>query len=394
MVTGKEIREAVLKNKDSMVDFLVEVVKTPSVTGDEAAIGKVIAGAMARMGIDYEVIEPEPGRPDIVGRWDGDPGPKFVFNGHMDVVPPGPVEDWIRDPWSGDVVDGCIHGRGSVDMKAGLCCSIFSVYILKKLGFKPKGSVVLTCVSDEQTGSRLGTQYLIEKGYLKGDFGLNCEPTNLRVEIAHKGILRSRVTVRGKAIHGSRPWLGIDAIEKTNKAITALYGLRENFEERKHRLLGDPTLFVGTIQGGACPNMIPSRCDFTIDRRIVPGETHDGAEREIFGALEDLRRKDKDFQYSYEITNRRPILDVPASSLIVKTLTSAWEELNGVPPVVGGKDAGTDASLVTSLTGIDMPVFGPGDYLKYSLGPNENVPIEDVLKAVEVYALTVSKLLS
>lgn len=394
MITGIEVREAVLRNRNAMVDFLVEVVQTPSVTGNEAAIGNVIAAAMAGMGIDHEVVEPEPGRPDIVGRWEGDPGPTFVFNSHMDVVPPGPAEDWLRDPWSGDIVDGCIHGRGSVDMKAGLCSSIFSVFILKELGFKPKGSIILTCVSDEQTGSRLGTQYLIEKGFLKGDFGLNCEPTNLRLEISHKGILRSKVTIRGKAIHGSRPWLGIDAIEKANRVITNLYDLRGKFEERKHRLLGVPTLFIGTINGGACPNMIPSQCDFTIDRRIVPGETHEGAEQEIFGVFNDLRREDEDFKYSYEITNRRPILDVPETSLVVETLKNAWKELNGEFPVVGGKDAGTDASLVTTLTGMDMPVFGPGDYLKYSLGPNENVSIEDVLKAVEVYALTVSKLLS
>lgn len=394
MLTGKEIREEVLKNRDTIVDFLSEVVRTPSVTGDEAAIGKVVAEGMGRMGIDHEVVEPEPGRPDVLGRWEGDPGPRFVFNGHMDVVPPGPDEDWVRDPWSGDVIDGCIHGRGSVDMKAGLCSSILSVYILKKLGFRPKGSVLLTCVCDEQSGSRLGTQYLIKKGYLKGDFGLNCEPTNLRIEIAHKGILRSQISVRGKAIHGSRPWLGVDAIEKANRAISSLYDLRENFEGRKHALLGVPTLFVGTIQGGTCPNMIPSKCDFTIDRRIVPGETHDSANSEILYVLDRLSKEDKEFKYSYDITNRSPILDVPESSVVVEALKNAWKELNGVVPVVGGKDAGTDASLVTSLTGMAMPVFGPGDYLKYSLGPNENVSIDDVLKAVEVYALTVSQLLS
>lgn len=394
MISGAEIREAVMCHKDEIVNFLVEVIRTPSITGDEAAVGRVIADGMRRMGITHEVMEPEPGRPDIVGRWEGGPGPCFVFNGHMDVVPPGPKEDWERDPFSGDIVDGHVYGRGAVDMKGGLCGSILSVYILKELGFNPRGSILLTCVSDEQTGSKLGTQYLLEKGYLRGDFGINCEPTNLRIEIAHKGILRSKVTVRGRAIHGSRPWLGIDAIEKAHRAMGGLYGLRDTFHTRRHELLGEPTLFVGTIQGGTCPNMIPSRCDFTIDRRIVPGETHDSADKEIRAVLEGLREKDGEFRYEYEVTNKRPILDVPESSHIVEVIKEAWRELNGVEPGMGGKDAGTDASLIVERTGMDMPIFGPGDYLKYSLGPNEKVSIEDVLKAVELYALTVCELLS
>jgi acetylornithine deacetylase len=278
-------------------------------------------------------------------------------------------------------------------MKSGVCASIMAVCVLQEMGFQPRGSVLLTCVCDEEVGGRLGTGYLLDRGLIRGDFGINCEATNLRVEIAHKGILRGTVTVRGRAAHGSRPWLGVDAIEKAIRVMGSLYHLRDNLVKRYHPLLGHPTLIIGTVYGGTCPNMVPSRCEFTFDRRLIPGETHHGAEQEIRALMEDLAREDPELHASIEITNRRPILEVPESALIVRVLREAHAECTGSDPGVGGKDAGTDAALIVARTGMAMPIYGPGDYLKGSLAANEYIQIEDVLLATSVYALTISKLL-
>lgn len=393
MFDAQAITRAVATRRDEIVEFLRQVVRIPSVTGQEAEVGAVIADKLRELGIEVRVVEAIPGRPNVLGIWSGAPGPRLVFNGHMDVVPPGPSDEWEVDPWSAELVGDRIYGRGTVDMKSGLCASIMAVAVLKDMGFHPRGSVLLTCVCDEEVGGKYGTCYLLENGLIQGDFGINCEATNRRIEIAHKGILRATVTVRGKAIHGSRPWLGVDAIEKAVRAINELYAHRDVIKSRRHALLGYPTLVVGTVHGGTCPNMIPSKCEFTVDRRLIPGETHDSAEAEIADILERLAREDPEFRAAMEITNRRPILDVPEDSVVVRALKESVRELTGAEPEVGGKDAGTDASLIMAATGMPMPIYGPGNYLRGSLAPNEYVEVDDLLLATRVYALSIVKLL-
>ena len=291
MIAPQDIKNAVAKRRRQIIDFLVEVIRIPSETGDEERVSKFISQFMTENGLRVQVVEAQKGRPNLLATWKGSRGPQFVFNGHMDVVPAGPTKEWLYDPWSGKIVDDHIYGRGAVDMKSGLCSSIMAVILLKEIGFSPKGSVLITCTCDEETGGELGVKHLLKKGLIAGDFGLNCEPTSLNLMLTHRGIYRADFTVKGKAVHGGVPWLGVDAIEKSIKVMNRLYELRDQISTQNHPVLGKPTLIVSTIQAGTCPNMLASNCSFTVDRRLI--ESYEAAEEEVLGIFEELKAKDR-----------------------------------------------------------------------------------------------------
>ena len=162
MIDAKEIKKAVMDHRDEIIRCLVEMVQTPSVTGDEVPVSRVFRRWMEEMGLEVKTYEAEPGRPNLLAEWFGpEKGPRFVFNGHMDVFPPVESDPGMYGPWSGKVTDGKIYGRGTGDMKGGDCAAIMAVKILKELGFEPKGSILLSFMCDEENGSRLGAKYLI-----------------------------------------------------------------------------------------------------------------------------------------------------------------------------------------------------------------------------------------
>ena len=386
----EKILDRVDRNADEIVSFVQEIIRIPSVTGNESEVGQAIFRKMKSMGLEAEIVEGVPGRPNVCAVLNGArKGKRLLFNGHMDVVPPGPREEWEFPPFSGIIRDGRLHGRGTVDMKSGTCASILAVEAIMQSGVSFGGSIALTAVCDEEVGGALGTRLLIQKGFIGADMGINCEATNLKtVDIAHKGIYTCEITVQGKAIHGSRPWLGINAIDKATAIVERINALGKSLEARKHPLLRFPTVNVGTIHGGTVVNMIPSKCVLEVNRRLVPGETFEGAERELREILEELSARDPGFRASLKgMEFRMPILDVSPESGVVNAIRKAHKTVRGEDLPVGGKDAGTDASWIVQATGMPMPIYGPGDYLRGSLAANESIEIRDIVDAVKVYAL-------
>jgi acetylornithine deacetylase/succinyl-diaminopimelate desuccinylase family protein len=394
--TEQIIINKVEESQDEIVSFVQSVVRIPSVTGDEKGIGQAIYAKMIQEGIDAQIIEAESHRPNVVGRYRGQaPGKTLVFNGHMDICPPGPEEEWDFPPYEGAIVDGYLQGRGTVDMKSGTCGGLLAVKMIKELGIPIKGDVLLTCVCDEEIGGRLGIRHLCNNGYLQGDYAINCEATNLKsVDVVHKGILQIDVIIYGRSIHGSRPWLGINAIDKAVDLLIRLRKLEKEIHTRTNPFLRPATLNVGCIQGGTVPNMIPGKCVIELNRRLVPGETFPQAEEEIRKVCAEMAADDPEFKYEVRVKDfNMPIMDTPPESPVVQAIRKAHKMVHGEELKVGGKDAGTDAAWIVKLTGIPCPVYGPGDYLKYSLGPNERIPVKDILDAVKVYALTIYYLL-
>ena len=397
MKVEERLLERIEKNRDAIIEFVREIVSTPSVTGDEKAVGDAVYRRMQEIGLDeLQRIEGIPDRPNIVGVLKGEaPGKDLLFNGHLDVVPPGPDEEWTHPPFSGVVEEGFLHGRGSVDMKSGLCASILAVEAMKQEKVPFSGTITLTAVCDEQVGGAWGIRYLIGKGFIKGDMGINCEATNLdTVDITHKGIYQCDITIQGKAIHGSRPWLGINAIDKASCVIEEIKKLAQKLEERKHPLLRYPTVNVGTIRGGTAANMIPSKCTMEINRRLIPGETFEQVEKELRDILDRLASEDPQFKATLKPKDFfMPVMDTPPDAPVVAAIQKAHKKVRGNDLPVGGKDAGTDAAWIVNATGMPMPVYGPGDYLKGSLAPNEKIAVEDIVDAVKIYALAAYYLL-
>lgn len=394
MLTAKEIREAVEQRREEIIKCLVRLVQVPSVTGEELAVSKVFTQIMEDMGLEVKVYEAEPDRPSLLAEWYGkEKGKRFIFNGHMDVFPPVDGNPGTYGPWSGKVTNGKIYGRGTGDMKGGDCAALMAVKILRELNFEFKGSILLSFMCDEENGSRLGAKYLLKEGLLDGDYGICMEPTDLEILTHHGGIYRAFFTYTSEGLHSHAPHPEGNAIEKAHRAIGALMELGKEINKRENPDYQNPSLSITTIHAGKATNVHPSKAVFSVDRRYIKGETIESVQQEIFNVLDRLKDEYPGMEYTVEVQSDRPTLTIPEDSEMVTAMTEAWEEIMEKRVKYRYCQGGTDAASIVKHNGMQMVVCGPTDGLKMTSTADEHVEIEDLLKAVEIYALTVVRLM-
>lgn len=377
-------------NSNKVIALTRDLVRIPSVNppGEEQEVAGFYAERMRKLGLEVTVFDVKPGRPNVVGVYRGGDGPTIMFNGHLDVVPPGDIKSWSRDPFGGQIENGRIYGRGSTDMKGGLAAMLTMVEAIKESGIGIKGNIMLTGVMDEESGGE-GTQVLIRKGY-KADMCVVAEPTELKVLIAHKGNLWLEVTTFGKAVHSStvrskNPRVGLNAIYKMNKITSAMEKYLLELEKRPHPLVGNPTVSVGTISGGTKTNVVPDKCTITLDRRLLPGETHEQAREEIDQILDKLRQEDPELKIEIRPILTRPATQVSPDERIVKIGREAVAAVTGNDPGATGFPAGTDLAYLINDAKIPGIVLGPGS-LSLAHNVNEYIEIDEIVKATKIFA--------
>lgn len=369
---------------NEIVEFLRAMVRIPSITGDEASMGEFVAQALQNIGLQTENLEAEPGRPNILATWDsGKPGPTLLLNDHLDIIPPGPLEFWTHPPFAAEVANGRVYGRGTIDTKSGLTTLVMAATALRRTGLGFRGKLAFAFVCDEEVGGRLGIQHIHKCGRLKADMAIVAEPTTMQIEIATKGRMNISITTRGVATHGARPWLGHNAISDMAVVVAELDKLYGSLKNRRHPLLGHPTLNVGVIAGGTVPNMVPNKCTIEVDRRLIPEETQKQVLDEFNALLERLRATRNSFHATVEQLLWWPGYAVEPTDHVVQVACSAYEKVVGKKPVVAGKDAGTDASWINTLAGIPVVMFSPGDGMR-AMNADENVNIDDLIVATKV----------
>ncbi|MGD0803505.1 MAG: M20 family metallopeptidase [Candidatus Bathyarchaeia archaeon] len=378
-------------NGASASNLLRDMIRAASVNppGGERECAEVVYEKLKELGLDVKLVEKTPGRTNVVATLHGKTGtPKLLYNGHIDVVPPG--NGWSHDPFRAEVIDGKMYGRGAADMKSGVASMVASIEAIVNSGTNLNGDLIITAVADEETGSIHGTRHLIESG-LKADMAVVSEPTNLRVEIANKGILWAEITTHGSGAHASRPHLGVNAIDKMRDIMEALRGVR--LEGRNELFdVPQPVLSVTTIRGGTKINVIPDQCSIEIDRRLLPGELPDLALRDITDAIEKAKFKDPELKTSIKVLEEWPPMETSPDERIVKSLVQAVHSVTGLKPGLYGKAAGTDASWLVRDAKIPTPLFGPGDP-RLSHTPDENVNLEKVTIAAKVFATLAAQVL-
>lgn len=395
MLNTELINEMVDNNREEATAFLVECLQTPSVTGDESAMGKVISRWMEKIGLEPHNYEKEPGRSNIVGEWIGSkPGKTFLFNGHMDVFPPVPGNPGKYGPWSGKIVDEYIYGRGSIDMKAGLCASILAVKYLKELNYPLEGNVLITCVSDEENGGNLGTKYLLDEGIIHGDAGVCMEATGKKIIVEHCGGIIMKVTYRGEAINSAFPHPTEDSLSKAINAILKLKELDKKLQQH-YFMSGDlkvsSLLSVTMMNAGEAENMFAAESSFIIDRRLLPDETVEEAIKEIEGVLDKLQeeKKEYDYKYEYEILTHCSSLTVDRESDVVKAAQKAFKDIAGYDTRLHRTGGGSDASSIAEVTGMNIPNFGPGwdgtEGYGCACHEDERLILEDYFMFIKIY---------
>ncbi|MEM3692747.1 MAG: M20 family metallopeptidase [Candidatus Bathyarchaeia archaeon] len=389
-------QEEVLNNikEERLLENLQSLVRIQSINppGNEGPCSEFIRGLLESNGIEVELQETLPKRANVLARLRGKGNgakPRLLLEGHMDVVPVPEGERWICDPFSGELKDGRLYGRGSADAKGSLAAMLEALIAIKKAGLELRDDLILLATFGEERG-HIGVQEAIKRG-LKAHMAVVGEPTSLKVCIADKGVCRTECTALGRAAHAGRPWLGINAIYKMAKLVLRL----EDFDEailrkRGHPLMGNPSLAVTIINGGIQRNMVPDTCRIHVDRRIIPGEKLEDVKAEILSIVQELEAKDPDFKAKIEFVYDNPAAETSPKEPIVAISREAVKAVCGFDPGISGFEANCEMSDLVGYAGIPTVVLGPGN-LELAHAANEYVEMDEVLKAARAYAFIALK---
>jgi acetylornithine deacetylase len=345
------------RSGNDVIDLLTQLVAidsvNPSLVPDGAGehgiathVGQWAAGA----GLAAERIEATRGRPSVIVRSGrSGTGPTLLLCGHLDTVGAG----GMTDPHAPRIVGDRLYGRGAYDMKGGLAAALVACRDAARSGIN--GEVVVAAVADEEHAS-IGVQEALR--HVEADAAIVTEPTELVVATAHKGFVWTEIDVAGRAAHGSRPHLGVDAILRTGPVLVALDALNDALRNRRHPTLGPGTLHASLITGGIGESTIPDRCTVTIERRTLPGETLDDVEHDIAELLADCGAADPALAATSRTLLVREPFETSTDQAIARVVADAATETLGRPAGFGGVSYWADSAFIASA-GIPTVLFGP-----------------------------------
>jgi acetylornithine deacetylase len=317
----------------------------------EAQIARFVLAWLGERGIAVEAQESAPGRPSVVARVRGQGGGRsLLLNAHLDTVGVA----GMADPFAARIHDSRLYGRGSYDMKGSLAACMLAMSEIRSAGLG--GDVILAAVADEEHAS-LGVQCVLQR--VRADAAIVTEPTSLQVCVAHKGFSWHEITTSGRAAHGSRPDLGIDAIAHMGRVLNRLEALQAELSRRPpHPLLGHASLHASLISGGQELSSYPAACTVQVERRTLPQETTAAVEAEVDAILTDLAAQDSHFRARQRTTLVRPPFSVAQDAVIVQTLRDQASLVLGECPATIGQGFWMDAAFFAQA-GIPTVVFGP-----------------------------------
>lgn len=319
----------------------------------EGAVAQALADTLRSWGLAVEMMEAAPGRSNVIARAGPRGNGALMFNGHLDVVD---VEGMLHEPFGNIERDGRLYARGASDMKGGVAamCAAAARATLQGLSTE----IIVAAVVDEEYQSA-GTRALVASG-IRPDAAIVTEPTLLGIGPAHRGFVWVEIRLSGRAAHGSRYDLGIDAIAHAGLVLEEVARLqRETLDLRTHPLLGHASLHASTIQGGSGWSTYPDTCILRLERRTLPGETREQVLRQFDEVCERAHQRDNTVRAEVVHMLTQSPSDVDVDAPIVTALADALHS-SGEEAKVGGVTAWTDAALLNEA-GIPAICFGPGD---------------------------------
>jgi acetylornithine deacetylase len=340
----------------------------------EAAVADALASVLRDWGFRVDMFDAAPGRPNVVARIGGGSA-SLMFNGHLDVVG---TDGMTHAPWSAEETSGRLYGRGSADMKSGV--SAMCAAAARAAHERSDIEIIIAAVADEEFESA-GTRVLIARG-VRADAAIVTEPTRLAIMPAHLGFVWVDVITHGRAAHGSRWEIGVDAIRHAGLVLAELDRIdSEELPMRGHPLLGRPSVHASLIDGGTGMSTYPDRCVVRIERRTIPGETPAHVKAELEDACARVAHRRPKFRGEVVVTFSQEPSDVAVDAPIVRALSDALST-SGESVHIEGMSAWTDAALLNAA-GIPAICFGPGD-IALAHAAEEYVPIDEIERATNV----------
>lgn len=380
----KQVLERVDANREKMINLVSDMVKIPSVSGNEAELAKFLVAYCVNLGFECEIDKYGNFFAFIKGK---NPGKRLIFNSHLDTVEVG--EGWTVDPFSGKIEPDKIWGRGSTDCKAAIGAQIIAALSVKEADADFDGEICLMYPVEEevQCVERKGTYLSLKDGFT-GDYAVNGEDTDLHVCLACEGMLEAKITTHGVGAHGATPKQGKNAIAMMCKVVEELQKIVPGTNE----YTGSGSINPGVIEGGCRSSVVPDTCVLKCSRFIVPGENGQLFVDQINEIFEKLKKEDPDFKADVELTyDSNPSL-IDKESPIVKAIMDAHTDIGKECPLYGTPQH-DDADFLTNIANIPTVLYGPGTGVLAHM-PDEYVKISELEEAAKVYAMTILNILN
>jgi acetylornithine deacetylase len=409
-------------DEQGLIGAVCDLVRIPSITGQEATAQYWLAQHMRGVGLDVDLwtidvaqLQKHPQFPGmevdrgnfealgLVGTWQREaqtvPAKRLVFNGHIDVVPEGNHANWQHNPWGAELENGHIFGRGACDMKGGLIAALYAIKAIKDSGIPVNGSLMVQSVIGEEDGG-IGTFASLLRGH-KGDAAIVCEPTQLKLIPAQAGALTFKVCVPGKSAHACVRLEGVSAVEKYLQIHRALIQLeRERNSEVEHPLLGKLPLpyplSIGQVRAGNWSSSVPEELIFEGRIGVAMGESIDAVRHQFEQTLANLAQADPWLHdHPLEITwsgGQFESGEIPLDHPLVALCQQCLFDLTGHAPVLEGAPYGSDLRLLVHVGGIPTVLFGPGD-ARVAHTPDEYINIAEVVLAARAYIVAALRFL-
>lgn len=384
----KKINEKAEEYKNYTANNLSKLIKIKSVSLQEKDVQLELKRQMEEAGFDEVKID---GLGNVLGRI-GNGKRILAIDGHIDTVDLGNMDNWNFDPLSGEIKDGFVHGRGTVDQKGGSAAAVTAGRILKELGFDRDLTIYVVGSVIEEDCDGLCWKYIVEEGKLKPDFVISTEPTNLNIYRGHRGRMEIVVKFRGVSCHGSAPERGKNAVYMAARAALEIEKLNERLGYDE--FLGKGTVTISEIKSGS-----PSLCavadyaQFHLDRRLTWGETKESAVAEIEEIIKGMDAKVEVLYYEetaytglkYGMEKYFPTWKIEESHPAVVAGVKAFETLFNKKPLVDKWTFSTNGIATNGMFKIPTIGFGPGNEV-LAHAPNEKVPVSDLVVASAFYA--------
>ena len=383
-----KINELAAGYADFTAKNLSALVQTKSLSAGEKDVAQLLAGQMREAGFDEVRID---GLGNVIGRI-GNGKKVLVFDGHIDTVDTGNLANWNFDPFSGEIKDGYVHGRGTVDQKGGPAAFVTAGRILKEMAFDRDLTIYFTGTVMEEDCDGLCWKYIYEEEKIRPDWAVITEPTDLNIYRGQRGRMEIQVSFRGISSHGSAPERGKNAIYMASRACLEIEKLNE-------RLKSDDFLGKGSVTISEFVSGSPSLCavaDFArihLDRRLTWGETKDSTVAEIVEIVKDLEGEVKVLHYEetaytglkYGMEKYYPTWKIEEDHQLVVRAQEAFAGVFGKEPFTDKWTFSTNGVTINGYYGIPCIGFGPGNEV-LAHAPNEKVPVSDLVAASAFYA--------
>ena len=383
------------KLEADLTAFMQDIIRIPSLSSQEGNVIARIREEMEKLGYDEVTVDP---MGNLIGRIGS--GPRVIaFDGHVDIVDVGDPGLWDRDPFSADVEDGVLYGRGASDMKGGVASSVYAGAMMRERGIPDDVTVLVTATVQEEDCDGLCWQYIANEDGIHPELVVITEPTSLRVYRGHRGRMEMEVHTSGISCHGSAPERGVNAVYKMAGIIADIEALNERLEPREP--LGKGTVTISEIRSTS-PSLcaVADGCTIHLDRRLTVGETEETsvAEIEALPSVQAAGATVSVLEYSvpsytgleYPTRKYYPTWETPADAPGTLAAVAAHRNAFGEEAEVGFWVFSTNAVATAGMSGFPTIGFGPG-HEKFAHAPNEQVEVEHLVRASAFYVALVDE---